>query len=180
MTREFTRERLNFSPLQDWKVNAGNIKGRLVMLLFRLATLIRSKRLLCIVFCWYLFLYRFFVEWLLNIELHWNVRAGKGLCLMHGHGTVVNGSAVIGDNCTLRHLTTIGNKRMPDGSFGMAPMLGNNVDIGANSVILGNITIGDNVTIGAGSIVTKSIPADCVVAGNPAKIIKYKSLQYVS
>lgn len=50
--------------------------------------------------------------------------------------------------------------------------IGNNVWIGGNVTILPGVTIGDNVTIGAGAVVTKDIPADVVVAGNPAKIIK--------
>ena len=49
--------------------------------------------------------------------------------------------------------------------------IGNNVFIGANSVVLCNTRIGDNVIIGAGSVVTHDIPSDCVVAGNPAKYI---------
>ena len=42
----------------------------------------------------------------------------------------------------------------------------------ANVVIIGDIEIGDNVTIGAGSVVVKSVPSNCVIAGNPARIIK--------
>lgn len=49
--------------------------------------------------------------------------------------------------------------------------IGNNVFIGAGSIILCNISIGSNVVIGAGSVVTHDIPCDCVAAGNPAKII---------
>ena len=49
--------------------------------------------------------------------------------------------------------------------------IGNNVFIGAESVVLPNITIGDNVIIGANSTVTKDIPSGCVYAGNPAKFI---------
>lgn len=57
--------------------------------------------------------------------------------------------------------------------------IGNNVYIGANSLIMPGVTIGDNVIIGAGSVVTKSIPSNLVVAGNPIKKIgtidKFKS-----
>lgn len=44
--------------------------------------------------------------------------------------------------------------------------------IGANSVILPGVTIGENALVGAGSVVTKNVPDNAVVAGNPAKIIK--------
>ena len=50
--------------------------------------------------------------------------------------------------------------------------IGNNVWIGGDVTILPGLTIGDNVTIGAGSVVTKSIPSNVVIGGNPAKIIK--------
>ena len=50
--------------------------------------------------------------------------------------------------------------------------MGNNVWIGGNVCVLPGVTIGDNVVIGAGSVVTKDIPANCLVAGNPGKIIK--------
>ena len=50
--------------------------------------------------------------------------------------------------------------------------IGNNVWIGGNVCVLPGVTIGDNVVIGAGSVVTKDIPANCLVAGNPGKIIK--------
>lgn len=49
--------------------------------------------------------------------------------------------------------------------------IGDNVFIGANSVILPNVTIGDNVVIGANSVVTKDIESNTVVAGNPAKVV---------
>ncbi|WP_414045614.1 acyltransferase [Macrococcus equi] len=51
-------------------------------------------------------------------------------------------------------------------------IVGNNVFIGINSILLPNVTIGDNVVIAAGSVVTKSFPDNCVIGGNPATIIK--------
>ena len=53
---------------------------------------------------------------------------------------------------------------------GGAPMIGNNVFIGAGAVILGNIKIGDNAIIGANSVVLRDIPANAIAIGVPAKI----------
>lgn len=50
--------------------------------------------------------------------------------------------------------------------------IGNNVFIGANSVIAKPVTIGNNVVIAAGSVVTKDIPSNCLCGGVPAKVIK--------
>jgi len=45
--------------------------------------------------------------------------------------------------------------------------------IGSGSVILSNVTIGENAIVGAGSVVTRDVPADAIVAGNPARILRY-------
>lgn len=51
-------------------------------------------------------------------------------------------------------------------------ILGNNVFIGSNVIIMPGVTVGNNVVIGAGSIVTKDIPSDSVAVGSPAKVLK--------
>lgn len=51
-------------------------------------------------------------------------------------------------------------------------IIGDDVWIGAQSIILKGVTIGARSIIGAGSVVTKSIPADCIAAGNPCKVVK--------
>ncbi len=156
--------------VSDWKVNKGNNKGRLVMLLFRLAKLIRYNIFLLVVIGWaFLPLYVFFVEWVLGIEIRWNLKLGKRIQLWHGQSLIINSGSIIGDDCVLRHSTTIGNKD----SDNRCPVIGNNVNIGAGVIILGNITIGNNVIIAAGSIVIKDIPNNVMVAGNPAQIKKY-------
>jgi len=71
----------------------------------------------------------------------------------------------------LRQSTTIGTKKGCDGSINQsAPIIGDNVDIGSNVVIVGPVKIGNNVSIGAGSVV-KDVPANATVVGNPARII---------
>ena len=58
------------------------------------------------------------------------------------------------------------------GQFNMPVTIGNNVWIGAGSVVLPGVTIGDNTVIGAGSVVTKDIPANVVAVGNPCRVMR--------
>ncbi|WGE41271.1 sugar O-acetyltransferase [Actinobacillus equuli] len=56
--------------------------------------------------------------------------------------------------------------------FAMPIVIGNNVWIGGNSVVMPNVTIGNNVVIGAGSVVTKDIPDNCIAVGNPCRVLR--------
>lgn len=155
---------------QDWQINREvSIKSRVVLLLFRLAQITGNKSFPLSTFR---FIYQISVEYILGIELPWDTQVGQHLKLQHGVGLVVNHQTVIGDYCTLRHCTTIGNKQLADGSYSDSPKIGNYVDIGSNVVILGAITVGDYAVIGAGSVVVKDVPTGAVVAGNPAKVIR--------
>ncbi|WP_203427745.1 serine acetyltransferase [Rippkaea orientalis] len=90
---------------------------------------------------------------------------GAGLFIQHGFSTII--MADLGDNCWVNQQVTIGYKDKTG-----RPKIGNNVRITAGAKVLGNITIGDNVTVGANAVVIKDVPANCVVVGVPAYIIK--------
>jgi len=159
---------------QDWSANRQNFKAQSVLFSFRLVQAFNKYAITKIIFFPYFMLYRFWVEWVLGIELPRKLIIGKRLSLYHGQALIVNKSTIIGEGCVLRNSTTIGHKKLADGTFSRCPRIGNNVDIGANVCIIGDIVIGDNVVIGAGSVVTKNIPSDCVVVGNPARILEQK------
>lgn len=95
-------------------------------------------------------------------------RIGGGCLLAHPYSTILNAES-IGDNFSFRHLTTLGNKG--DNDNYNRPTILNNVILGASVTIIGKITIGNNVVVGAGSVITKNVPDNCVVVGNPARII---------
>nr|WP_321451513.1 serine acetyltransferase [uncultured Carboxylicivirga sp.] len=88
-----------------------------------------------------------------------------GVKLAHPYATIINASE-IGSNLYINHLVTIGEKG------GERPVIGDNVKIHANATIIGGITIGNNAIIGAGAVVTKDVPDNAVVGGNPAKVLK--------
>lgn len=86
--------------------------------------------------------------------------------LPHGlNGIIISHNAVIGKNATIFHQVTIG-----EGKNG-APIIGNNVLIGAGAKIIGNVKIGNNVRIGAGCVVSCDIPDNCTVVLEKPRII---------
>jgi putative colanic acid biosynthesis acetyltransferase WcaB len=157
--------------IQDFSINS-NIKSKFVLLYFRLCQLIVKSRVSMILFFPVLLGYRVLIEWFLGVELNWRLKIGP-VRLFHGQGLVINPGATFGSACTLRCNTVIGNKTQSDGRNSGCPTIGNNVDIGANCCIIGEITIGNDVTIGAGSVVVKSIPSSCIIVGNPARILRF-------
>ena len=104
-----------------------------------------------------------------GIEIHEGAIIGKRLFIDHGMGVVIGETSVIGDNCTIYHGVTLGGtgkdkkKRHPD--------IGSNVIIGCGAKILGPIVIGDNVKIGANSVVLKSVENNKTVVGIPATTV---------
>jgi serine O-acetyltransferase len=114
----------------------------------------------------YKLLYKF-VQILTGIEFPCEVEIGNHFIIDHFGGIVVSGYAKFGDNCRIRNGVVIGLKNVDDI---VAPVFGNNVDIGAGAKILGRIVIGNNVQIGANAVVITDVPDDSIAVGVPATI----------
>lgn len=96
----------------------------------------------------------------------------NGTIFPHPIGIVIHRRAIIGKNCTIYQNVTIGDGKYNNERQRYSPIIGDNVRIYANAVVVGGITVGNNSIIGAGAIVINDVPENVVVAGNPARIIK--------
>lgn len=110
-----------------------------------------------------------FIKWLLPPERTltiWCPEIGEGCHFEHNYATYLNAER-IGRDFYCLHLVTLGND-----SKGQRPVIGDGVSIYTGATVFGGIHIGDNVTIGAGAVVSKDVPANCTVVGNPAVIVR--------
>jgi serine O-acetyltransferase len=110
-----------------------------------------------------------FIKWMLPPERTLNIwcpSIGPGAHFEHNYATYLNAEH-IGSDFYCLHLVTLGNDK-----DGRRPVIGDHVSIYTGATVFGGITIGNHVTIGAGSVVSKNVPDNCVVAGNPAYIIR--------
>jgi serine O-acetyltransferase len=107
---------------------------------------------------------------LTGIEIHPSATIGSGFFIDHGMGVVIGETAEIGNYVTLFQGVTLGGTGKERGK--RHPTLGSHVVVGAGAKILGGITVGDNVKIGANSVVLKNVSANSTVIGVPARVIK--------
>jgi serine O-acetyltransferase len=110
-----------------------------------------------------------FIKWLLPPERTltiWCPEIGEGCHFEHNYATYLNAER-IGRDFYCLHLVTLGND-----SQGQRPVIGDGVSIYTGATVFGGIHIGNNVTIGAGAVVSKDVPANCTVVGNPAVIVR--------
>jgi acetyltransferase-like isoleucine patch superfamily enzyme len=117
------------------------------------------------------------------VEIQKNAKVGKR-CKISSHtficeGVTIEDNVFIGHSVTFindsypRATTTEGKLQTQDDWEVETTQVKKGASIGSGSTILANVVIGENAIVGAGSVVTKNVPANAIVAGNPAKVLRY-------
>jgi serine O-acetyltransferase len=137
------------------------------MLLYRIGNWARRRRLRAV--------YRL-VERVLQIFCGLNISTGAeiggGLALPHPRTIIIGDRSKVGRRgCILQGVTLGGSgRKKPDGQS--QPHIGDDVLIGAGAVLVGPIQVGNRVRVGANAVVTRDLPDDCTVVGNPMRIVR--------
>jgi len=156
--------------LEDLRANSWSLRPCCMVLAYRIAhfcSVWRKKSVINNLWAApVILLYRFITECLFGYEIQAGATIGRRFTIHHGYAVVINKFVVAGDDFTIRHGVTIGNR----GKNLACPVIGNGVELGANVVIIGDITLGHNVTVGAGSVVLDSVPDGALVVGQKAQI----------
>lgn len=104
-----------------------------------------------------------------GIQIGRHATIGYGFYIGHGDSVIISSYTTIGNNCNVSQFLSIGTNEEH------GAIIGDNVYIGPNVCIVEDPVIGNNVTIGAGSVVTKDIPDNATAVGCPAKVINYNN-----
>lgn len=157
--------------LEDCRANSWSLRPCCMVLAYRIAhfcSIWRKKNVINNLWAApVLVLYRIVTECLFGYEIQAAATIGRRFTIHHGYAVVINKNVVAGDDFVIRHGVTIGNR---GGDSLACPVIGNGVELGANAILIGDITIGHYATIGAGSVVMDSVPDNALVTGEKARV----------
>ncbi|WP_195407920.1 LbetaH domain-containing protein [Bacteroides congonensis] len=106
------------------------------------------------------------------IQIPYQTQIGEGLYIGHFGHIIINPGCKIGKNFNIAAGVLIGNAQ---GKYAGTPTIGDNVKVGQNAIIIGKINIGNDVLVAPGAFVNFDVPDNCIVIGNPGKIIQRNS-----
>jgi acetyltransferase-like isoleucine patch superfamily enzyme len=121
------------------------------------------------------------------VEIQKNATVGKN-CKVSSHSFICEG-VIIEDNVFIGHSVTFINDSYPrattpDGQLQSEKdwkveqtVVKKGASIGSGTTVLSKVVIGENAIVGAGSVVTKDVPANAIVVGNPAKVLRYFTVE---
>jgi len=123
------------------------------------------------------------------VEIQKNARVGKN-CKISSHTFICEGVTIEDDvfvghgvtfiNDTYPRATTPDGRLQTDADWAVEPtVVKKGASIGSGATVLCNVVIGENALVGAGSVVTKDVPPNAVVAGNPARLIRFLTPELV-
>ncbi len=109
-------------------------------------------------------------RWLTGVEIHPGARIGRRFFIDHGMGVIIGETTEIGDDCLLYQGVTLGGTGKERGK--RHPTLGSRVVVGSGAKVLGALTIGDDVRVGANSVVLHNVPSSSTVVGIPGRVVR--------
>lgn len=116
--------------------------------------------------------WRKLIEVTTGISLSCDARIGRGFLIWHFGNVFVSEGVEVGEMCSVAQGVNLGVSGQ--GADRGVPTLGDRVNVGANAVVVGKISVGDDATIAANSLVLQNVPAGAVVLGVPARTISIK------
>ena len=135
--------------------------GTSAVLLYRLQSLLVTARLVPLAL-----VVQVINKWFNGCMIGLRASFGPGLVLVHPVGVVINSAVRTGANVWIQSGVVIGENR------GKSPVLGNNVFIGSGAKVIGGISLGDDVRVGANSVVLNDVANGVTVVGIPARLLK--------
>jgi serine O-acetyltransferase len=110
------------------------------------------------------------VRFLTGIEIHPGARIGRRFFIDHGMGVVIGETAVVGNDVLMYKGVVLGGTTSE--RVKRHPTIGDDVVLGTDAVVLGNITVGTGAKVGSGSVVVKEVPPFATVVGVPGRVVR--------